>query len=61
MLLTLDIKYLNPHQVISLLGQIIPNDLDLNPTVNYRINYLTTIVSYPWKVAVYIASEKQSM
>ena len=47
MLLTLYIKYLNPHQATSLLGQIMPKKLALNPTVNYRINYLTTIVPYP--------------
>ena len=52
MLLTLDIKSLNPHQATSLLGHIILNNLSLNPKVNYRMNYLTTIVPYPWKVAV---------
>ena len=34
MFLTLDIKYLNQHQVTSVLGQIILNDLYLNPAVN---------------------------
>ena len=61
MFLTLDIKNLNPHQATSVLGQIIPNNLALNPAVNYRMKYLTKIVPYPWKVYVYIASEKQSM
>ena len=50
MLLTLDIKYLNPHKDTSVLGQIMPNFLALNLTVNYRMNYLKIIVSYPWKV-----------
>ena len=58
MLLTLDIHNLNTHQETSVLGQIMPNDLALNPTVNYIMNSLTTIIPYPWKVAVYIASEK---
>ena len=52
MLLTLDIKRLSPHQVTSVLSQIMQNDLALIPTVKYRMNYLTTIVPYPWKVAV---------
>ena len=56
MLMTLDTKRLSPHQVISVLGLIMQNDLALIPTVKYRMNSLTTIVSYPWKVAVYIAS-----
>ena len=56
MLLTLDIKRLSPHQVTSVLGLIMQNDLDLITTVKYRMNSLTTIVPYPWKVAVYIAS-----
>ena len=56
MLLTLDIKRLSPHQVISVLGLIKQNYLALIPTVKYRMNYLTTIVPYPWKVSVYIAS-----
>ena len=58
MLLTLDINNLNPHRETSVLGQIVPNDLYLNPPVNYRMNHLTTIIPYPWKVAVYITSEK---
>ena len=41
-----------PHQVTSVLGLIVPNDLALIPTVKYRMNSLTTIVPYPWKVAV---------
>ena len=57
MLVTLDIEHLNPHQTTLVLGQIMPNNLSLNPTVNYRINSLTSIVPYPWKVAVCIASE----
>ena len=61
MLLTLEINHLNPHQVTSVLGHNTPNNVALNPTVKYRMNYLTTLVPYPWKVAVYIASEKQSM
>ena len=52
MLLRLDIKNLNSNQATSVLGQSIPNDLALSPTVNYRMNYLTTIVPYTWKVAV---------
>ena len=40
MLLTLDINNLNPHQVKSVLGKIMPNSLALNPTVNYRMNSL---------------------
>ena len=60
MFLALDIKNLNLHQATSVLGQIMLNNLVLNPTVNYRMNSLTTIVPYPWKVAVYIASEKKS-
>ena len=52
MLLTLDIKHLSPHQVTSVLGLIMQNDLALIPTVKYRMNSLTTIVPYPWKVAV---------
>ena len=47
MLLTLDTKHLDPHQVTSVLGQIMPNNLALNPTVNYRMSSLTTIVLYP--------------
>ena len=43
-LLTLDINHLNPHQATSVLVQIMRNDLYLNPTVNYRMNYLTKIV-----------------
>ena len=38
-----------------------PNDLALNPMVNYRINSLTTVVPYPWKVAIYITSEKNKI
>ena len=57
MLLTLDINRLNPHQVTSVLGLIVQNDLALITTVKYRMNSLTTIVPYPWKVAVCIASE----
>ena len=52
MSLTLDINHLNPHQVTSVLSLIVQNDLALIPTVKYRINYLTKIVPYPWKVAV---------
>ena len=52
MLLTLDIKPLDPHEATSVLGEIMPKSLALNPTVNYRIKYLTTIIAYPWKVAV---------
>ena len=52
MLLTLDINNLNPHQVTSVLGQIMMNDLAFIPTVKYRTNYLTTIVPYPCKVDV---------
>ena len=52
MLLTLDINHLNPHQVTSVLGHIMPNDLALNPTVDYRINYLAIIVPYLCKVVV---------
>ena len=52
MLMALDIKHLNTHQATSVLGQIMPNNLALNPEVNYRINSLTTIVPYPWKVDV---------
>ena len=52
MLLTLDIKHLNPHQVTSVLSLIMQNDLALIPTVKYRMNSLTTIVPYPWNVAV---------
>ena len=52
MLLTLDIKHLNSHQATSVIIQIIPNDLALSPVVNYRMNDLTKIVPYPWKVAV---------
>ena len=59
MLMALDMKHLNPYQETSLLGRIIPNDLALNPMVNYRMNYLTTIVPYPWRVAVYIAKKIQ--
>ena len=59
MLLTLDINNLNPHQATSVLGQIMPNDLALKPMVNQIMNYLTTTVPYPWKVDVYIASEKR--
>ena len=58
MLLTLDINHLNPHQATSVLGQIMPNNLALNPTSNYGMKHLTTILPYPWKVAVYIASEQ---
>ena len=61
MLMTLYIKHLNPHQATSVIGQIIPNDLDLNTMANYRMNSLTTIIPYPWKFAFYIALEKQSM
>ena len=56
MLLTLDIKHLNTHQATSVFGQIMPNGLALNPAVNYGMKYLITIVPYPWKVDVYIAS-----
>ena len=52
-----DIKHLNPHQATSVLGCIMPNNLSLNPTVSYRMNFFTTIVPYPWKVALYIASK----
>ena len=52
MLLMLYIKRLSPHQVTSVLGLIMQNDLALIPTVKYRMNYLRTIVPYPWKVAV---------
>ena len=52
MLLTLDIKRLSPHQVTSVLGLIMQNNFALIPTVKYRMNSLTTIVPYPWKVAV---------
>ena len=52
MLLTLDIKRLIPHQVTSVLGLIMQNDLDLILTVKYGMNSLTTIVPYPWRVAV---------
>ena len=52
MLLTLDIKHLNPHQATSVLVLIILKSLDLNPTVNYRMNSLTKIVPYPWTFAV---------
>ena len=52
MLLTLDIKRLIPHQVTSVLGLIMQNYLALIPTVKYRMNSLTKIVPYPWKVAV---------
>ena len=52
MLMALDINNLNPHQATAVLGPIIPKDLSLNMTVNYRMNYLTTIVPYPWKVGV---------
>ena len=38
MFLTLYINHLNPHQATSVLGQIMPNYLALNPTVNYRMN-----------------------
>ena len=58
MFLTLDINHLNPHQATSVLGQIIPKNLALNPRSNYRMNYLTTIVPYPRKIAFYIASKK---
>ena len=51
MLLTLDIKSLSPHQVASVLGLTMQNDLALIPTVKYRMNSLKTIVPYPWKVA----------
>ena len=47
MFLTLDINYLNPHHATSVLSQIMPNNLALNPTVNYRMNAFTTIVPYP--------------
>ena len=59
MLLTLGKRHLNPHQATSVLGQIIPNDLSLNPTVNYRMNSLITIVPYPWKV-LFISLQKNS-
>ena len=52
MVMTLEINDLNPHDATSVLGQIMPNYLALNPTANYRMNYLTTIVPYPWKVDV---------
>ena len=52
MLMTLDINYLSPHQVTSVLGLIMQNDLALIPIVKYRMNSLTTIVPYSWKVAV---------
>ena len=51
-LLTLDIKRLSPHQVTSVLGMIMQNYLALILTIKYRMNSLTTIVPYPWKVAV---------
>ena len=56
MLLTLEIKNLSPHQVKSVLGLIMQNDLALIPRVKYRMNSLKTIVPYPWKVDVQIAS-----
>ena len=56
MLLMLDIKRLSPHQVTSVLGLIMQNDLALIPTVKYIMNSLTTIVPYLWRVAVWIAS-----
>ena len=52
MLLTLDIKHLSPHQVASVLVLIMQNNLALIPTVKYIMNYLKTIVTYPWKVDV---------
>ena len=52
MLLALGITHLNPHQATSVLGQIMLKILALNPNINYRMNSLTTIVTYPWKVAV---------
>ena len=52
MLLTLDIKRLSPHQVISVFSLIMQNNLALIPTFKYRMNYLTTIIPDPWKVAV---------
>ena len=52
MFLTLDINHLNPYQATSVLGHIILNDLALIPTVKYRINSLTTIVPYIWRVDV---------
>ena len=55
MLLKLDIKRLSPHQVTTVLDLIMQNDLALILTVKYRMNYLTTIVPYPWNVAVYTA------
>ena len=48
-LLTLCKNHLNLNQATSVLGQIMPNELDLNPTVNCRMNYLTTIIPYLWK------------
>ena len=58
MLLTLDIKNLNPHPTKSVISKIVLNDLTLIPIVKYRMNYLITIVPYPWNVAVYMASGK---
>ena len=52
MLLTLDIKHLSPHQVTSVIVLNMQKDLALILTVKYRMNSLTTIVPYPWKVAV---------
>ena len=52
MLLTLDIKHLSPHQVTSVLGLIMQKYFALILTVKYRMNSLTTIVPYPWNVAV---------
>ena len=43
-------KNLNPYQATSVLGLIMPNNLALDPAVNYRMNSLTTILPYPWKV-----------
>ena len=56
MFLALGINHFNPHQVTSVLGQIMLNNFSLILRVKYRMNYLTTIVPYTWKVDVYINS-----
>ena len=38
MLLELDMNNLNPQQATSLIGWNMPNNLDLNQTVNYIMN-----------------------
>ena len=52
MLMTLYIKYLNPHHETLLLGEIMSNNLALIPNVKYRMNSLLTIVTSPCKVAI---------